>query len=236
MKTMRQEIVFGTETIGYEIRFLPTRRTLGIEVHPDLSVVVRAPADCDLDTIQARVGKRASWISKQLTNFQRYSPRTPARQYVSGETHLYLGRQYRLKIVPGEFAPVKMNRGHLVVTLTNKASPDEVKTLLHRWYLEHARQVYMEVLDEWLPRFKEHQQPRLIVRAMQSRWGSLSQAGTMTLNANLIRAPRACIEYVVAHELCHLKHRDHDAGFFRLLGQVMPDWEKCKQRLETALL
>lgn len=233
---MRQEIVFGTESIAYEIRFLPTRRTLGIEVHPDLSVVVRAPADCDPDTIQARVGKRASWISKQLTNFQRYSPRTPARQYVSGETHLYLGRQYRLKVVAGEPASVKMNRGHLVLTLPGKADPDRVKAMLHRWYLDHARHVFIAVLEEFLSRFKGHQRPRLIVRAMQSRWGSLSQAGTMTLNANLVRAPRACIEYVVAHELCHLKHRDHDAGFFRLLGQVMPDWEKRKQRLETALL
>lgn len=233
---MQQEIVFGTETIGYEILFLPTRRTLGIEVHSDLSVVVRAPADCDLDTIQARVGKRACWISKQLTNFQRYSPRTPARQYVSGETHLYLGRQYRLKLVTGEPASVKMNRGHLVLTLPGKADPDRVKALLHRWYLNHARQVFIAVLDEYLPQFKGRQRPRLSVRAMQSRWGSLSPAGTMTLNANLVRAPRACIEYVVAHELCHLKHRDHDARFFRLLGQVMPDWEKRKQRLETALL
>ena len=233
---MRQEIVFGTETIIYEIRFLPTRRTLGIEVHPDLSVLVRAPLDCDPEIIRARVRKRASWISKQLSNFQRYSPRTPARQYVSGETHLYLGRQYRLKVVAGESSSIKMNRGHLVLTLPGKANPDRVKALLHRWFLDHARQVFIDVLDEYLSRFKGRHRPRLIVRTMQSRWGSLSQAGTMTLNANLIRAPRACIEYVVAHELCHLKHRDHNASFFRLLGQVMPDWEKRKQRLETALL
>lgn len=233
---MRQEIVFGTETIAYEIRFLPTRRTLGIEVHPDLSVVVRAPVGCDPDIIQARVGKRASWISKQLTNFQRYSPRTPARQYVSGETHLYLGRQYRLKVGAGETASVKMNRGHLLLTMPGKANPERVKALLHRWYLDHARQVFIEVLNEWLPRIKGHQRPRLILRTMQSRWGSLSQAGTMTLNSNLIRAPRACIEYVVVHELCHLTHRDHDRSFFRLLGQVMPDWEKRKQQLTTALL
>jgi len=236
VKTMRQEIAFGTETIGYEIRFLSTRRTLGIEVHPDLSVVVRAPSDCDPGVIQARVGKRAAWISKQLTNFQRYRPRTPARQYVSGETHLYLGRQYRLKIVVGESASVKMNRGHLALTLEGKAAPDRVNALLHRWYRDHARQVFIEVLDELLSRFKGLQRPRLIVRAMKSRWGSLSHASTMTLNANLVRAPRACIEYVVAHELCHLKHRDHDVSFFRLLWQVMPDWEKRKQRLETALL
>ncbi len=236
MKAMRQEIVFGTETIGYEIRFLPTRRTLGIEVHPDLSVIVRAPSDCDPAVILARVGKRAPWISKQLTNFQRYSPRTPVRQYVSGETHLYLGRQYRLKVGAGETASVKMSRGHLVMTLPGKSDPNRVKALLHRWYLDHARQVFIDVMDEWLPRFKGYQRPRLTVRAMQSRWGSLSQAGTMTLNANLVRAPRVCIEYVVAHELCHLKHRGHDASFFRLLGQVMPDWEKRKRRLETALL
>lgn len=236
MKTVQHEIVYGTETIAYEVRFLPSRRTLGIEVHPDMSVLVRAPADCDPEIIRARVGKRASWISRQLSNFQRYSPRTPARQYVSGETHLYLGRQYRLKVGAGETAAVKMNRGHLLLTMPGEADPQRVQALLHRWYLDHARPVFIEVLDEWLPRIKGQQRPRLIVRSMQSRWGSLSQAGTMTLNSNLIRAPRACIEYVVVHELCHLKHRDHDTSFFRLLGQVMPDWEKRKQRLETALL
>jgi predicted metal-dependent hydrolase len=71
---------------------------------------------------------------------------------------------------------------------------------------------------------------------MQSRWGSLSRVGTITLNVNLVRASRHCIEYVVAHELCHTRHRDHDARFFRLLGQVMPDWEDRKKRLEKALL
>ncbi|MDP2824763.1 MAG: SprT family zinc-dependent metalloprotease [Sulfuritalea sp.] len=234
---MRREIVFGTETIGYQIRFLPTRRTLGIEVHPDLSVVVRAPADCDTDIIQARVNKRAPWISKQLTNFRRYSPRTPARRYVSGETHLYLGRQYRLKVGAGETASVRMNRGQIAVTVpAGRADPERVKAMLHQWYLDHAKDVFGKIMDQYLSLFKDHGRPRLVARAMQSRWGSLSPAGTMTLNVNLVRAPRACVEYVVAHELCHLKHRDHDTRFYRLLGQLMPDWEKRKQRLETALL
>lgn len=234
---MRREIVFGTETIGYEIRFLPTRRTLGIEVHPNLSVVVRAPIDCPPDVIQARVSKRAPWISKQLKNFRRYSPRTPQRQYVSGETHLYLGRRYRLKVGAGDTATVKMNRGQIAVTTPSaRANPDLVHAMLRRWYLDRAKEVLSRVLDQYLPMLKGHQRPGLVVRAMQSRWGSLSPAGTMTLNANLVQAPRACIEYVVVHELCHLKHRDHDTKFFRLLEQLMPDWEKRKQRLETALL
>lgn len=132
---------------------------------------------------------------------------------LSGETHLYLGRQYRLKVGAGDTASVKIDRGHLLLSLPGKADPGRVKALLHRWYLDHARQVFNAVLDEWLPRFKGYQRPRLIVRSMKSRWGSLSPGGTMTLNSSLIRAPRACIEYVVVHELCHLKHRDHDTSF-----------------------
>lgn len=142
-----------------------------------------------------------------------------------------------MKVGAGKTAIVRMSRGQIAVTMpSGRVDPELVKAMLPRWYLDHAREVFNRVLDQYLSFFKGHQRPRLIVRAMQSRWGSLSPAGTMTLNANLIRAPRACIEYVVAHELCDLKHRNHDASFFRLFGQVMLDWEKRKQRLETALL
>jgi len=141
-------------------------------------------------------------------------------------------------------ARIKLTRGQLLVTLPGEPEAERVKALLHRWYLDRARAVFTEVLDASLlhfkgidSRFRGNDRPvRLIVRAMQSRWGSLSRAGTMTLNVNLVRAPRPCIEYVVTHELCHIEHRDHDARFFKLLGQVMPDWEQRKQRLEAALL
>lgn len=229
-------LTYGRDTIRYEVRFLASRQTLAIEVHPDSRVLVRAPLDCPETVILERVQKRAGWICRQLAEFERYRPRTPARQYVNGESHLYLGRQYRLKLLSGETASVKLARGQLLVSLPGETEPERVKALLHRWYLDRARTVFSDVLDASLLRFKGVEHPRLIVRTMQSRWGSLSRAGTMTLNVNLVRAPRPCIEYVVTHELCHTRHRDHDARFFKLLGQVMPDWEQRKQRLETALL
>lgn len=233
---MTGTLTWGTDTIRYEVHFLASRQTLTIEVHPDSRVLVRAPVDCPEALIAQRVQKRAAWISRQLAEFERYRPRTPARQYINGESHLYLGRQYRLKLAEGDSASVKLTRDQLLVTLPGEPEPERVKTLLHRWYLDRARAVFTEVLDASLLHFKGVEQPRLIVRAMQSRWGSLSRAGTMTLNVNLVRAPRPCIEYVVTHELCHTRHRDHDAQFFKLLGRVMPDWEQRKQRLETALL
>ena len=233
---MVRTLTYGVDTIRYEIRFLASRQTLAIEVHPDSRVLVRAPVGCPEVLIAERVQKRAAWINRQLAEFERYRPRTPARQYISGESHLYLGRQYRLKLISGEPASVKLVRGQLLVGLPGAPDPEQVKALLRRWYLDRARAIFSDVLDAGLRHFKGAQQPRLIVRAMQSRWGSLSRAGTMTLNVNLVRAPRSCIEYVVIHELCHIKHRDHDARFFKQLGQVMPDWEQRKQRLEAALL
>ncbi len=229
-------LLYGRDTIRYEVRYLATRQTLTIEVHPDSRVLVRAPIDCPDALIEERVQKRAAWISRQLAEFERYPPRTPARQFVSGETHLYLGRQYRLKLLQGEPANVKLERGHLLVSLSGDVDPDRVRAILHRWYLDRARAIFSEVLDRSLRHFNNLEEPRLIVRTMKCRWGSLSRAGSMTLNVNLVRAPRTCIEYVVTHELCHTKHRDHDARFFKLLGQLMPDWEQRKQRLEAALL
>lgn len=227
---------YGRDTIRYEVRFLASRQTLAIEVHPDSRVLVRAPVDCPEALIAERVQKRAAWISRQLAEFERYRPRTPARQYVNGESHLYLGRQYRLKLISGESSSVKLTRGQLLVTLPGAPEPERIKALLHRWYLDRARSVFTEILDASVLGFKDVDRPRLIVRAMQSRWGSLSRAGSMTLNVNLVRAPRPCVEYVVVHELCHTRHRDHGTRFYRLLEQVMPDWEQRKQRLEAALL
>ena len=227
---------YGCDTIRYEVRFLASRQTLAIEVHPDSRVLVRAPLGCPEALITERVQKRAGWISRQLAEFERYRPRTPARQYVNGESHLYLGRQYRLKLMPGDPAGVKLARGQLLVSLPGDPEPERVKAVLHRWYLGRARAVFSEVLDARLIHLKGVNHPHLIVRAMLSRWGSLSPAGTMTLNVNMVRAPRSCIEYVVAHELCHTRHRDHDARFFKLLDRVMPDWESRKRKLEAALL
>ena len=124
---------YGRDTIRYEVRFLASRQALAIEVHPDSRVLVRAPVDCPEALIAERVQKRAAWISRQLAEFERYRPRTPARQYVNGESHLYLGRQYGVKLISGESSSVKLTRGQLLVTLPGAPEPERIKALLHRW-------------------------------------------------------------------------------------------------------
>ena len=231
-------VAFGREIICYEVQFLTTRRTLGIEVHPNLQVLVRAPTDCDPAMIAGKVQQRAPWISKRLAEFQQFSPRTPPRQFVSGETHLYLGRQYRLKVCEGTVSSVKLTQGQLIVSTRSKTQPEQVKVTLQRWYRQRAREVFGEVLDACFKPFAQrgYIHPQLFVKSMHTRWGSLSSSGLITLNSSLIRAPKGCIEYVVVHELCHLEHKNHGPKFYKLLEQLMPDWLRRKRKLEEGLL
>lgn len=214
------------------------RKSLEIAVHPDSTVLIKAPVGTRFEEIQMRVFKRAGWIKRQLDYFRQFEPRTPARQYVGGETHLYLGRQYRLKISSGERDEVKLIRGHFQIEVKGNASPDKVKSLLEVWYAEKATDRFRESFERCWPSFEKLSlaRPRLQIRRMKKRWGSLSKNGTLTLNADLIRAPKECIDYVVAHELCHLQYHDHSPAFYRLLDMVMPDWKKRKHELELALV
>lgn len=235
-------VCYGDEVIRYAVIERPLRRTLGIEVHPEGRVLVLAPPGCDIATIDEKLHLRAGWISRQLAKFSRYERHTAPRHYLSGESHRYLGRQYRLRIVANDPSlrktQVKLTRGEMLVTSQGPLPPEKVKDLLRRWYLGRAREIYGSVLDDVFGFFERqgHEMPRITVREMRSRWGSLSSGGLMTLNSRLVQAPRPCIEYVIVHELCHLTYRDHSLGFYSMLGQVMPDWQVRKNRLEKALL
>src|SRR5699024_9476946 len=117
---MNRELMFGQKVISYELTF-QERKTLGIKVHPDCSVKVTAPFDTPLDKIKNRLKSKASWIIKQQNEFLSYHPLTPKRKFINGETHLYLGRQYRLKIEESSSKnEVKLYRGQLTIYKANK--------------------------------------------------------------------------------------------------------------------
>jgi hypothetical protein len=230
-------IAYGGKEIAFYVQ-ISDRKTMEIAVHPDSRVIVKAPKGISDDEIRGRVYRRARWITRQINYFQQFCPRTPGRQYVSGETHLYLGRQYRLKVSAADDAGIKLARGFIYINYFGKPSLKKVQLLLDGWYLERARIKYTESVDRCYPGFQRmgYAQPIIHIRRMKTRWGSLSSMGALTLNRDLIRAPRDCIDYVVTHELCHLKYKDHSRAFYKLLEQVMPDWERRKHRLELALV
>ena len=113
--TTRHSVVYGQKTINYSLLFCD-RKTMEIAVHPDSTVVVKAPVQSDISLIEEKIIKRARWIIRQLNYFKQFDPKTPERCYVNGETHLYLGRQYRLKLLEGAENSVKLSRGCFHVT------------------------------------------------------------------------------------------------------------------------
>ncbi len=110
--------------------------------------------------------------------------------------------------------------------------------LLDQWYTEKAEKQFHHAFERCWPKFEKQGTPRpdIQIRKMKSRWGSLSAKGRLTLNTDLVRAPKECIDYVVTHELCHLKHHNHSPAFYELLEKSMPDWKKRKHKLELALI
>jgi predicted metal-dependent hydrolase len=203
--TRRMAVEFGRRRIEYALRY-STRTTLGIEVNPDLSVVVIAPAGADDEAVRQRVRKRAAWIIEQQRFFETYLPSLPPRRYVSGESHRYLGRQYRLRVHAAAAVGVKLARGQLNVGLADVARKDRVRPLVRRWLRARAEAVFGEQFDAWAEKARRHsiEAEGFQIRQMKNRWGSCTPDGHILLNPDLIVAPVVCIEYVVAHELCHL--------------------------------
>ena len=149
-----------------------------------------------------------------------------------------LGRQYRLKVVRHGRPGVKMIRGFIIVHTRAPEKPEVTRRLVEGWYRKRARAKFAERLETSLARFPDPAAFRpkgLIVRRMEKRWGSLSPSGRLLLNRRLIEAPVDTIDYVIAHELCHMAEPHHGAEFYRLLDRVMPDWAARKGRLEERM-
>lgn len=228
---------YGTTRIRFSI-VRRDRRTLEIAVEPDLAVVVAAPHDAAPDAITSKVHKRAAWILRQQRYFAQFLPRRPPRRYVAGATHLYLGRQYRLKVERHIQAGVKLSRGFIHVRTHAPNKPQVTQDLVEAWYRKRAHVKFRERLEESLKRFAEPEAVRpagLIVRRLKQRWGSMSPGRRLLLNHRLIEAPVDAIDYVITHELCHVQEAHHGPAFFTLLDRVMPDWERRKERLERIL-
>ena len=228
-----EAIQFGSKQIDFRLEF-SARKSLGITVTPDLNVLVKAPVDTSLEKVKEKLRKKAPWIIRQQSFFLSFHPKTPARKFISGETHLYLGRQYRLKISQNKIESVKLKGKFIEVSVADKSN---AKQLVSEWYLQNARTKFHSIAKPLIEKFKKHkvEPTSIVLREMPTRWGSCTPKGKIILNPELIKAPKGCIEYVIIHELCHLIHHDHTQKFLDLQSKEMKDWEKWKMKLEKLL-
>ena len=234
MDQIKDCIEYGSVVMEYAVEYR-RRKTLGICVHPDGSVEVKAPVEAPLEQIRKHVHRRASWICKQQRYFSSFGIYTPERKYVSGESHLYLGRQYMLRIIDSERNEVHYKGNIIEIECRHRK---DARALLLAWYRKRAEIKFEEYATPLIARFNRYQvKPSAIkLKEMATRWGSCTATGQILLNPRLVCAPRICIEYVIIHELCHLVHRNHTKDFYELLTQEMPDWKKWKMKLERLMI
>lgn len=230
-------VEYGNSTICFVMEY-SDRKTLGIEVHPDSRVVVKAPHNSPLEAIQTKVSNRARWITKQQQQFAQYAPTLPPQEYVSGEGYRYLGRQYRLKVIESVRETVRLWHGRLEVSTHNPKNSISVENLVNRWYRERAQQIYLEryqYCTHLVAQYGIEHERGFELRTMHKRWGSCTYKGKILLNPMLVLAPKDCIDYVIIHELCHIRIHNHSSSFYKLLETIIPDWQNRKNYLNTRI-
>ena len=228
---------YGEELIRYAVRHQPGRKSgrIAIHVEPNARVLVDAPENASDVQIRAAVNARARWIHGHVTSIRLRLAHVLPREYVSGESLLYLGRRYRLKVVAATDGnrSVRLRAGYIEVVV-EKRSPSLVRTTLTNWYRARAKAVLSGQLEKLAALLRWVRiSPPVRFQTMKVQWGSCSPAGRLTLNPQLVKAPRECIDYVLLHELCHLREHNHGKRFYRLLDMHMPRWQQRKARLDN---
>ncbi|SKB00282.1 hypothetical protein SAMN06295879_2974 [Agreia bicolorata] len=234
---MNRSVDYGTRQIAFSLD-RRARKTMDITVDPQGDVVVVAPIDTPEEDIAARVRQRGRWIVSQQRYFSQFRPRSTPRQWVFGETHLYLGRQHRLRIGDASALPsVHRSPGVLLVNGVEFNDSRQLQRIVLAWYRQRATELFSLRLHHCIQRFDDRSitPDSMTIRVMNSRWASMSTAGRLSINPLLVRARVSEIDYVITHELVHRAHPHHGPEFWAMLEAVMPDHAIRKMRLERML-
>jgi predicted metal-dependent hydrolase len=220
-------VPYGSQNITFALEYSP-RKTLAIEVNPDSSIIVKAPTDTTLESIESKVVRRAAWIDRQQRQFAKYAPPLPDPEYISGEG-------YRLKLIESSIEKIRLWQGRLEVNTPTPFDRDCVKILIANWFRDQALTIFSERNRYCTKLVSSYgiEGHEFELRTMSKRWGSCTSTGRIFLNPLLVSASKDCIDYVIIHELCHLRFPNHSSSFYQLLTSIMPDWSDRKQKLNT---
>ena len=229
---LKDQKIFKIEDIEFKVIY-SRRRSIGISVLPDSSVIVRVPNLTPFKTISRIVTEKYDWIVKHRDNYRKLDKSSLNRSYSTGENHLFRGNESVLKIEKSEKSYIRFYDSTIELGINKPENFAAVKRLLYKGYKNEALVLFPELMKKVL---KEHEEQMfkptgLVVRTMKRRWGSCSSKGKITLSTELIKLSDLFIEYVITHELCHLKHHNHGSQYYKLLSQLFPEWKSVRKEL-----
>lgn len=209
-----------------------------IGVHPPNGHVrVSAPLHFDEDAIRLAVITRLAWIRKKQTAFAKQE-RQSEREFVTGESHYFEGRRYRLDVLEQDCPPKVWlpNNTKIALSVRPGSDRDKREAVLHRWYRQHLRAQLPPLLEKWEPKLGVSINEARI-KKMKTLWGSCNiGAKRIWLNLELAKKTNSCLEYVLVHEMVHLLERDHNDRFRELMDTFLPQWRTYRDELNKAPL
>jgi predicted metal-dependent hydrolase len=214
------------------------RRTIAIGVLPDASVIVRVPLRTSFRTIERIVSQKSAWIIRHRDKYRERVQTRPGNEYTDGETHYFRGNEHILRIEKSGRQYVRFMDGTIELGLERINDSSALRKLLYTGYKDAANQVFPELFGKMLAQYKSQmfKPAGLKIRTMKRRLGSCSSKGVITLSTELIKLSDKFIEYVITHELCHLKHHNHGAGFYTLLSELYPDWKQVRKEMKRYIV
>lgn len=229
---------------GIEVEILVKAiKNLHVGVYPpDGRVRVSAPQRLDPEAIRLSLVSRIGWIRRRRAEFAAQERQTP-REYISGESHYYLGRRYRLEVIDGAGSDQPRRRGTVSIhgdTLRLTIGTDTDRSIRERiitdWYRAHLNSIVEDLRERWEPKI-EVTAAAIRVKKMKTKWGSCNiEARRVWLNLELVKKPQRCIEYILVHELVHLLERHHNERFRRIMDRYLPDWRLRRDELNASPL
>jgi predicted metal-dependent hydrolase len=203
------------------------RKTLSITVERDRSLLVRAPKGMSVEEIQRRVDEKKLWIYEKTRHPQKYPPVPVKKEFATGETVLYLGRNYRLEVTSDDLDGIRFDACFYI----SRRQKSQASELFQKWYMERAK-------EKLLPRIRRFAETmgvsynRLLISDLKYRWASCTPKNNLNFNWRIIKAPIYVIDYLIAHELAHLLEPNHTEKFWNVIAVQIPDYERPKKWLK----
>jgi predicted metal-dependent hydrolase len=228
--------IYNGEKINYKIK-RSKRKTIGIKISPEEGVTLSVPMRCNEDTIKSVLNTKASWILSKLKLMENKTDGLVQRQYVTGEQLMLLGDYYKLSIIAGDFkdCSVKFNEQGFKVYLGSDISEEFrksiIKMALDKLYRDIAKRFLKERTEYYASILKVNPN-RITIKEQKSVWGSCSSKSNINYNWRIIMAPAKIVDYLVVHELCHLRQPNHSEAYWNLVEAILPDYKERKNWLK----
>lgn len=230
---------YGTTAIEYDIEYAHDKKDISIIVEWMEGIRLIAPKDITAKQIEGIIQKKAPTILKKLNEVNEITEQPLPKEFISGEKFTYLGRNYRLKVYREEGlrkAKLSFARGRFIATVPDKMDEDEIRqqliVLFKTWYLEHGKTKLQSRLNLYCA--KMGVTPNDVqLKEQRMRWGTCTSDGNIYLNWRIIMSPMPIVDYVLVHELAHLKYMNHGNDYWSFVRSTLPDYEQRKEWLRV---